>query len=658
MSDTSRLGAIRDGDGVRFRAYSSSAERIEVCLFSTDGEERERHDLAPSGDGRWALHLSGVGDGQQYGYRVSGPWQPAAGHRFNRAKLLIDPYALALTGEPTHDGALRGCDRSGEPDPRDSASFAPRSIVVDPAFDWGDEDRPDVPWAETVIYECHVRGMTMRHPEVPEALRGTWLGLASAPIVEHLRSLGVTTVELLPVAQIAREPALARRGLANYFGYNPLAFLAPHVGYTTEGGDPVREFKQMVRHLHAAGFEVLLDVVLNHTAEGDPYGPTLSLRGWDNGTYYRLDPDDLSRYRDFTGCGNTLDARQPAVQELFLTTLAYWAEEMHVDGFRFDLAPALGRDEEFDPAHAFFTRLEDHPTLSRVKLVAEPWDLGPDGYQLGNFPGRWREWNDRFRDPVRRFWRGEAGSAEGMRQALSGSPRVFTKPRDHTSSIDFVTCHDGFTLADLVSHERKHNQANGESNRDGSDHNLSRNWGVEGPTDDPDIREIRERVRRSLLATLALTRGVPMLLHGDELGRTQQGNNNAYCHDSVLTWVDWDRSEEARDLLGFVQEAMALRSEFDMAGEAIPLSQDGRPISDTSRIRLPVLALLHQGRYGELLTLWNASDRARIWRLPFQAVTGRPANWFVRLASFSTQTQPIRRTTVRVPAHAALVLGC
>jgi len=651
-----RLGAWWDSQGTWFSAFSRHGERIELCLFDSSGEETGRHDLERGEAGRWSVHLPGVGPGQRFGYRVYGPWQPAAGHYFNPAKLLVDPYALALTGEPTGHERLRASNLGDDgPDRRDSAPQAARSLVIDTDFDWAEDCPPRTKWSETVIYECHVRGISQRHPDVPEHLRGTYLGLASEPIIEHLRGLGVTAVELLPVQQIAREAALDRRGLSNYFGYNPLGFLAPHDGYAATAGHQVSEFKEMVRRLHSAGLELLIDVVLNHTAEGDPRGPMLSLRGFDNRIYYRLDPNDPSRYEDFTGCGNTLDARQPAVIELILTTLEYWAEEMHVDGFRFDLAPCIARYEAFDAAAPLFERLADHPTLRRVKLIAEPWDLGPDGYQLGRFPPGWREWNDRFRDATRRFWRGDTHSAEPLRQALSGSPEIFGPPRNHLASIDFLTCHDGFTLQDLVSYERKHNEDNGEGNRDGSNENSSSNWGVEGPTEVAPILALRRRVKRGLIATLALARGVPMWLAGDELGRTQGGNNNAYCHDSELTWLDWRLDEDNERLATFVRTALALRRDIDLGEQPVAVSPDGRPLTNASRSRLPLLALWRE--VTGLLMLMNGSAQARTWRLPAaEAVASVREAWQVRLASFSVGLERIERATVRLPAHSLLVL--
>jgi glycogen operon protein len=680
------LGATLESEGVAFRLRSERAQVVELCLFDEAGTESRRQ-LSRTGDGTWETVVAGLGPGARYGYRVHGPWSPATGDFFNPAKLLVDPYALAVTGEPAFDEALFGHapDDPATPDRRDSAPFAPRCLVVDRRFDWGDDRPPRTPWGETVIYECHVRGMTRRHPELPEAIRGTYAGLASDPVVEHLRSLGVTAVELMPVHQIASEPHLARRGRVNYFGYSPLVFMAPHAGYAvgdgglgdggpgdgrtgdgrTGDGRQVLELKRMVRALHAAGLEVLLDVVLNHTAEGPPDGPLLSLRGIDNAGYYRLRPDDPSRYVDVTGCGNTLDLRREAALDLVIDSLAYWVEEMHIDGFRFDLAPALVRDGGFEPAAPFLERVSTHPSLAGVKLIAEPWDLGPDGYRLGSFPARWREWNDRYRDAAREFWRGRSGSAAAFRDALVGSPAIFTPPRGPLASIDFVTCHDGFTLADLVSYERKHNEDNLEDGRDGREENLSRNWGAEGESDDPEVIAARRRARRNFLTTLALTAGVPMLSHGDELGRSQRGNNNAYCHDSELTWIDWQLDDERRELLDFARRAFALRKRLDPAGVAVVLSVDGLAGDDLERRRLPLFGLFRPGEGGGLLLLLNGTDRSRLFRLP-RTMPGADASspeglrWAVRLASFPGSDSPeprlLRRDTVRLPAHSSMVL--
>ncbi len=560
-----RLGACWDGRGSHFAVRSGGAEAVELCLFAAgEAAEGRRVPLLRGPDGVWETYLEGVGPGQLYGYRAHGPYAPDRGLRFNPAKLLVDPYARRLTGAPRWNEALLGYrseDRRQDLTPHgtDSAPWAPRAIVTAPLPPL-QVPRPRIPWSDTVVYECHVKGLTRRHPQVAPELRGTYLGLAQGPVIEHLLALGVTAVELLPVAQSADEPHLARRGLTNYWGYSPLACFAPHAGYATAGGDPVREFRMMVEALHRDGLEVILDAVFNHTAEGDHLGPTLSLRGLDNVAYYRLRSDDPRRYENFTGCGNTLDFRRPAVLRLVLDCLRHWVEAMGVDGFRFDLAVCLGRAADgFDPHAPFFEAVAADPSLSRVKLIAEPWDAGPQGYRLGQFPAGWAEWNDRYRDAARAFWRGELGAGRELVRRLQGSRDLLGERTAQRQTVNYVTAHDGFTLRDLVSYERKHNAANGEENRDGDARNLSRNWGVEGSTDDPAIREVRRRVMRALLATLALSRGVPMLRHGDELGHTQRGNNNAYCQDNEVSWLDWSLDEEAEDILAFAREVFALR---------------------------------------------------------------------------------------------------
>ena len=558
------LGATWDGTGTSFALFSASAHRVELCLL--DAGREERIVLTERTGPVWHARLPGVGPGQRYGYRVHGPYDPAAGHKHNPAKLLLDPYARAVEGDLVLDDAVLGHlpGRPGSPEPHDSAPFVPRSVVVDEAFDWGDDRPRAVPWDESVVYEMHVKGLTMQHPGVPPALRGTYAGLAHPATVEHLLGLGVTALELLPVQQFVSEPALLRRGLTNYWGYNTIGFFAPHGGYAAAGcgGEQVAEFKAMVRALHAAGLEVLLDVVYNHSGEGDDRGPTLSFRGIDNRSYYRLPPEDRHRYRDVTGTGNTLDLRTPHVLQLVLDSLRYWVTEMHVDGFRFDLAPALarGRDDEFDQRSAFLQAVQQDPVLSRVKLVAEPWDVGPGGYQVGRFPAPWAEWNDQYRDTVRDAWRGEGGGVRALAYRLSGSSDLFGQPgRAPWASVNLVTAHDGFSLHDLTAYDRKHNQANSEGDRDGSDGNRSWNCGAEGPTDDLAVEALRRRQARNLLTTLLLSTGVPMLTMGDEVRRTQRGNNNAYCQDGPLSWVDWDLGPDDEDLLAWVQRLVALR---------------------------------------------------------------------------------------------------
>jgi glycogen operon protein len=560
------LGATWDGGGVNFALCSAHATGVELCLFDAGDPDREtaRIALAERRDDVWHGYVPRLRAGQLYGYRVHGPYAPAQGHRFNPAKLLLDPYAKAVFGAVEWDDVLYGYrpddPADDAPDERDSAPATARSVVVDPTFPWSDDRPPRTPWERTVVYELHVKGFTKRHPGVPEALRGTYAGLATPAAIEHLTALGVTAVELLPVHYAARERHLAALGLPNYWGYSSLGYFAPdpRLAASTARGEQVREFQAMVRALHRAGIEVILDVVYNHTAEGDARGPTLAFRGIDNASYYRLAPDDPRRYVDVTGCGNTVDLRQPRALQLVLDSLRYWATVMHVDGFRFDLAPALARDgDTFDPRAAFLLAVLQDPVLAPLKLVAEPWDLGPGGYRLGAFPPGFAEWNDRHRDALRRFWRGDDGQLRELALRLAGSPDLFAA-RGPRASINHVTVHDGFTLRDLVSYERKHNEANGEENRDGTDNNLSWNCGVEGPSADPAVRALRARQARNLLATLFLSQGVPLLCGGDEIGRTQDGNNNAYCHDDERGWLDWDLDAERRALLAFTRRLTAL----------------------------------------------------------------------------------------------------
>ncbi|MCC7486244.1 MAG: glycogen debranching protein GlgX [Burkholderiales bacterium] len=560
------LGATWDGQGVNFALYSEHAERVELCLFDPHGRRQiESVDLAERTDFVWHCYLPEARPGLLYGYRVHGPYAPGEGHRFNPHKLLVDPCARMLRGQlrwsDAHFGYRVGARREDLSfDTRDNASGMPKCEVVDPAFTWGDDRRPNVPWQDSVIYELHVRGHTMLNPLVPPELRGTYAGLAAPPVIEHLKRLGVTAVDLLPVHAFVDDKRLAELGLRNYWGYNSIGYFAPDMRYCA--GASLGEFKTMVKTLHAAGIEVLLDVVYNHTGEGNELGPTLAFRGIDNRTYYRLRADDPRRYEDYTGTGNTLDTSHPAVLHLVMDSLRYWVTEMHVDGFRFDLAVTLARGEhEFERRGAFFGAVRQDPVLRQVKLIAEPWDLGEGGYQAGNFPPGWAEWNGRYRDAVRSYWRGDGGLVGELASRLSGSSDLFqASGRGPAASINFVTAHDGFTLQDLVSYNDKHNEANGEGNRDGENHNRSWNCGVEGPTDDPQVAALRERQKRNFLATLILSQGVPMLLGGDELGRTQHGNNNAYCQDNEVSWVHWDPGAAAQGLLAFVQRLIALRN--------------------------------------------------------------------------------------------------
>jgi glycogen operon protein len=564
------LGATWDGLGVNFALFSEHATAVDLCLFDSSGDEREsaRIPMPERTDLVFHAYLPDVQPGQVYGYRVHGPYDPATGHRFNPSKVVLDPYAKAIARTVEWGDEMFGY-RIGDPaedlslDDRDNARLAPLAAVVDPAFTWGDDAPPRTPWHETVIYELHVKGFTRLHPEVPEELRGTYAGLATEPPIEHLTSLGVTAVELLPVHHHSYDRHLVEKGLTNYWGYNTLAFFAPGVRYAASPTPlgSVREFKMMVRALHAAGIEVILDVVYNHTAEGSQLGPTLSLRGIDNVSYYRLVPEQPRYYMDFTGCGNTLNMLNPRVLQLIMDSLRYWVLEMHVDGFRFDLASALARELfEVNRLSAFLDIIHQDPVLSQVKLIAEPWDLGEGGYQVGNFPVGWTEWNGRYRDAVRRFWRGDGGAVSELATRLAGSSDLYgSTGRRPYASVNFVTAHDGFTLHDLVSYDGKHNEANGEDNRDGENHNLSWNCGAEGPTDDGAVLALRARQMRNVLATLLLSQGVPMISMGDEVARTQRGNNNAYCQDNELSWLDWDFTPAQRDLLAFTRRVLALQ---------------------------------------------------------------------------------------------------
>ncbi|MFI0349246.1 glycogen debranching protein GlgX [Actinomadura sp. 9N407] len=541
------LGATWNGTGTNFALFSEVAHRVELCLFDSRGRE-ERIDL-PEVDGFvWHGYLPGIGPGQRYGYRVHGPYEPREGHRCNPAKLLLDPYTKAVEGEIRWHESLFSY-RFSDPDTLntdDSAPYMPKNVVVNPFFDWGDDRPPRVPYHESLIYEAHVKGLTKLHPAIPEERRGTYAALAHPAMIDHLTELGVTAVELMPVHQHVPEHALVARGLTNYWGYNTLGYLAPHNTYSSSGqrGEQVLEFKAMVRALHAAGIEVILDVVYNHTAEGDHLGPTLSFRGIDNASYYRLRDDDKRYHLDYTGCGNSLNVRSPHALQLIMDSLRYWVLEMHVDGFRFDLASALARElHDVDRLAAFFDLVQQDPVVSQVKLIAEPWDVGEGGYQVGNFPPLWTEWNGKYRDTVRDFWRGRPATMPEFASRLTGSSDLYeNSARRPFASINFVTCHDGFTLADLVAYNGKHNDANGEGNRDGTDDNRSWNCGHEGPTRTTDILTLRARQRRNFLATLFLSQGVPMLSHGDEFGRTQGGNNNAYCQDNEIAWVDWEKA--------------------------------------------------------------------------------------------------------------------
>ncbi len=559
------LGATWDGEGVNFALFSEHAERVQLCLFDGRGRrENERIDVRWQTDQVWHCYLPEARPGDLYGYRVYGPYDPVQGHRFNPNKLLLDPYAKDLTGTLLWNDSLFGYQvgqskQDLAADGRDSARGMLKSRVIDPAFTWADDEPLRTPWHDTVIYELHVKAFTYRHPDIPPALRGTYAGLACAPVIDHLKRLGVTAVELMPVHSFIDDRFLLEKGLHNFWGYNSIGYFAPEARYSESGN--IKEFKTMVKRLHSEGIEVILDVVYNHTAEGNHLGPTLCFRGIDNAAYYRLDAKEPRYYRDYTGCGNTLNMRHPRVLQLIMDSLRYWVLEMHVDGFRFDLASALARElHAVDRLGAFFDIIHQDPVLSQVKLIAEPWDLGEGGYQVGNFPVGWTEWNAKYRDVVRAFWKGDGGLIGELAYRLTGSSDLYEHGgRKPYASINFVTCHDGFTLHDLVSYNHKHNDANLEGNRDGENHNISWNCGFEGPTPNQHINRLRAQQKRNLLATLLLSQGVPMLLAGDELGHSRGGNNNAYCQDNELSWLNWSLDKEQRDFLRFVRRLTGLR---------------------------------------------------------------------------------------------------
>ena len=564
------LGASYDGQGVNFAVFSANAEKIELCIFDAAGrKEVARLPLPDCTDEIWHGYLPEAGPGLLYGYRAHGPYEPQRGYRFNPHKLLLDPYARLMSGPLRWSDALFGY-RLGSPrgdlsfDRRDSAQAMPKSVVVEDVFNWGGDERPYVPWSKTVIYEAHVRGISILRDDLRQDLRGTFAALAHPRFIDHLLKLGVTTLELMPVNAFLQDRFLLEKGLRNYWGYSPLSFFAPEPAYLSQGG--LNDMRLAVRRLHAAGIEVILDVVYNHTGSGNEMGPTISFRGLDNASYFRLVPGNERYYINETGCGNTLNVSHPRVLQLVMDSLRYWAESFHIDGFRFDLGATLGREGTgFDPGSGFFDAILQDPLLSRLKLISEPWDIGPGGYQLGNHPPGFAEWNDKFRDGVRRFWRGDPGQRPELAARLSGSSDLFNRRRRKPwASINYVASHDGFTLQDLVSYNEKHNEANGENNNDGHSENFSYNWGVEGPTDDEAILERRRRVKRAMLATVALSQGTPMLLAGDEFGRTQHGNNNAYCQDNELSWVDWTLAEgdEGRALIDFVCRLMTVRRSF------------------------------------------------------------------------------------------------
>jgi isoamylase len=689
------LGASWDGEGVNFALFSEHAQAVRLELFEDprSGAPSTVIPLTETTDQVWHVYLPDVRPGALYGYRVDGPYDPDAGHRFNPNKLLIDPYAKAVSGPIDWSDDLFGYT-VGDPaedlsfDTRDSASALPKSVVVDPSFTWQDDRPPRTPLNRTVIYETHVRGMTMQHPGVPQHLRGTFLGLASDPIVDHLLNLGVTAVELMPVHHFVADRNLVAKGLTNYWGYNSIAFFAPHVGYATGAlGEQVGEFKSMVRTLHRAGIEVILDVVYNHTGEGNHLGPTLSLKGVDNAVYYRLSPEDQRYYVDYTGTGNSLNVLHPRTMGLVTDSLRYWVTDMHVDGFRFDLAPVLARGDGAGQSSAFFEIVRQDPVLSTVKLIAEPWDASSDGYQLGHFPQGWSEWNGAYRDCVRRFWRGDPGMVPELASRLTGSSDIYAPSGRRTyASINFVTCHDGFTLSDLVTYEHKRNQANGEDNHDGSDQNYSRNWGAEGESESARIERTRDRMKRNFLATLFFSQGVPMLLGGDEIGRTQQGNNNAYCQDNDVSWFNWEVGETGEDLRNFVRDVIAvmrdnpiLRRRAFFTGEPHPgmetkdvtwIRPDGSEMTeqDWTDSELHTIGMLLFGLATDevdvrgrsyagdsLFLMLNAGTRSRSYTLPRMELAGQweevlntaqPGPWF----------RIVRNEAVSLNAHSTLLL--
>ena len=671
------LGADWDGEGTNFSLFSEVADWVELVLFDDSGHSVASYELAEHTDLCWHGYVHGVGPGQRYGFRVHGRYEPQNGLRCNPAKLLIDPYAKAIEGAidwgPEVFGYVLGKDADGRSE-SDSAPKMPRSIVIDPFFPWGDDRRPNVSWADTVIYEAHLKGMTMRHPDIPEELRGTYAGLAHPAAVDHLLKLGVTAVELMPIHHFVDPQHLIEKGLRNYWGYDSIGYFAPEARYCSAGGDgqQVHEFKAMVRALHRAGLEVILDVVYNHTAEGNHLGPTLSFRGIDNPGYYKLSEEDRRYYWDVTGTGNTLNVGSPQTLQLIMDSLRYWVLEMHVDGFRFDLASALARQfYEVDRLSVFFDLMHQDPILSQVKLVAEPWDVGPGGYQVGNFPVRWAEWNGRFRDTVRDYWRGQSGGVSDLAYRLSGSSDLYQgEGRRPSASINFVTCHDGFTLHDLVSYNEKHNEANGENGRDGGDDNRSWNCGAEGDTDDPAILELRARQVRNLIATVLLSQGCPMISHGDELGRTQRGNNNAYCQDNELSWIDWENAdpglvEWTRRLISLRRGQPALHRQKFFIGQVgrgqrrqdlVWLRPDGQEMKDANwrnRSLLSIGMLLNgdmipdRSERGEpihgdtLLLLFHAHYEPVAWRLP-AAELGR--SWEVVLDTSQPEEEAGTRT--------------
>jgi glycogen operon protein len=690
------LGATWDGWGTNFTLFSEVAGRVELCLFdeADDGSgtlSETRVELTEADGFVWHGYLPGIAPGQRYGYRVHGPHDPPRGLRCDGSKLLLDPYGKAVEGKVRWDESLFDY-QFAHPRKRntaDSAAHMPKNVVINPFFDWGNDRAPRTPYHETVIYEAHVRGLTLCHPEVPAAQRGTYAGLAHPAVIAHLQRLGVTAVELMPVHQFVAEQFLITRGLTNYWGYNTIGFLAPHNKYSSAGqrGEQVSEFKSMVKALHEAGIEVILDVVYNHTAEGDHMGPTLSFRGIDNAAYYRLSDHERWRYLDYTGCGNSLNARHPHSLQLVMDSLRYWILEMHVDGFRFDLAAALARElHDVDRLSTFFDLVQQDPVVSQVKLIAEPWDVGEGGYQVGRFPPLWTEWNGKYRDAVRDFWRGRPSTVPDFASRLTGSSDLYaTSGRRPFASINFVTCHDGFTLTDLVSYNHKHNEANGEDNRDGTDDNRSWNCGAEGPSGDPAINELRARQRRNFLVTLFLSQGVPMLLAGDEMGRTQQGNNNAYCQDNTISWVDWSQAAAEQETLQFTETLAGLRRDHPVfrrrrffrgqvpgaeKGDIVWLTPAGEVMTDAdweASYAKSLAAFLNGDAISEpdprggkitdasFLLLFNAHSKPLTFTLP---EAGYAAGWEVIIDTASGVTGAIHppKEEIEVSDHAVVVL--
>ena len=666
------IGPAITETGIHFSLYSEHATAVELCLFENIASttESQRIALEKGADSVWRTHVPNLKIGCLYAYRVHGPYRPAEGHRFNPSKLLLDPYAKALGRAMQWNEAIQSVptDTSDQhdqpPDTQDSAPYAPLAKVVDTSFDWGEDRLPQTPWAETIIYETHVKGMTQQHPGVPEELRGTYSGLASEPVLEHLNHLGVTAIELLPVHQIADEYHLHKMGLTNYWGYNPLLFFAPDARLAHRNdSDPAREFKNMVRTFHQAGIEVILDLVFNHTAEGNLHGPTVSLRGIDNAVYYRTDPNHPERYTNFTGCGNTLNLNHPQVRQLVLDVLHYWVDEMHVDGFRLDLAVTVGRGREsFEPEGMFFKSIQEDPVLSKVKWIAEPWDLGPDGYQLSNFPKGWSEWNDQYRQTIRKFWRGDSHQVESLTKRVSGSLDLFgSRGRPLHSTVNYITSHDGFTLEDLVTYEHKHNEANGENNRDGHNGHDSCNYGVEGPSDDPVLKAHRQQQKRNLLATLLLSAGTPMISGGDEIGRTQQGNNNAYCQDNSISWYDWNLDEDQKSFTEFTRLIIQLRKQYSLAQASWQwLQANGQIIDPHTQESIDVQCLgcfSSENENDALFILWNSGDQNCDFKLP-----GDFRNWKILMdTSTPEKTDPHSSgnslKTVSVAPHSLKILA-